>query len=458
MKLKFKKLMLGDLLLAGLSFYLALRIRFPVQEANSELFSKSLARPVVFIVVLISVSYVFEMYSLSKLRNTVQMLRQIVYSVLVSFLVLSGVVFLNPDWMIGRGLVAISLSLFIVLQLAWHLLFRKLFDLPYLAEKMVVIGTGATALQIGHLINSTADTNHCLVGYVAYERNGSIETAVPSGKVVGTLEHLLEIVTRFSVTKIIVVNSQQLGDSFSQHLLLNCKLLGVDIVDGPGYFESVTEKLMLENMDMNDLIYSSGFRRHPLGALVKRLFDISISVTGILLTLPLIPLICLMVKINSSGPVLYRQRRVGYMGKNFDIFKFRTMATDAELNSGAVWSQNNDPRIKPIGRFLRKSRLDEIPQLLNVLKGDMSFIGPRPERPEFVNSLQEQIPFYGKRHFIKPGITGWAQIKHPYGASVEESFEKLRYDLYYFKHMNPVLDTIIVLKTIKVVLSQFGGR
>jgi lipopolysaccharide/colanic/teichoic acid biosynthesis glycosyltransferase len=146
------------------------------------------------------------------------------------------------------------------------------------------------------------------------------------------------------------------------------------------------------------------------------------------------------------------------MGKHFTLFKFRTMAQDAESNTGAVWAQENDTRIRPIGRFLRKSRLDELPQLYNVLFGNMSFIGPRPERPEFVNKLQELIPFYAKRHFLKPGITGWAQIKHPYGASIEESYEKLRYDLYYFKNMNPVLDTMIFLKTIKVIVSQFGGR
>jgi lipopolysaccharide/colanic/teichoic acid biosynthesis glycosyltransferase len=183
-----------------------------------------------------------------------------------------------------------------------------------------------------------------------------------------------------------------------------------------------------------------------------------ISMIGIIFLIPFLPIIVLLVKLNAPGPLFYRQVRVGHMGKHFSLYKFRTMGQDAERATGAVWAQQNDPRIKPIGRFLRKSRLDEIPQLFNVLLGDMSFIGPRPERPEFVNKLQELIPFYAKRHFIKPGITGWAQINHPYGASTEESFEKLRYDLYYFKHMNPVLDTMIFLNTIKVVFSQFGGR
>lgn len=458
MKLKFKKLMAGDLLFAGLSFYLALRIRFNLPEAHVELFSKSLARPIVFMAVLIVVSYVFEMYSLSKQRNNVQLVRQILSSVFVSFMALSAIVFMNPGWMIGRGVVAISLVLFVILQLSWHLIYRRIFDLPYLAEKIVVVGNGEAAMRIGRLVESVTDANHALIGFVTYKHNGECATIVPQEAVLGEVEHLLEIVTRFSATKIIVVNPQHLEDSFSQHLLLNCKLLGLDLVDAPSYFEAVSEKLMLDSMDMKDLIYSTGFRRHPMGPTVKRIFDVAASLAGLLLMLPLVPIIILLVKINSPGPVLYRQTRVGYMGKSFNIFKFRTMSTDAEAVSGAVWAQNNDPRIKPIGKFLRKTRLDELPQLLNVLVGAMSFIGPRPERPEFVNSLQEQIPFYGKRHFLKPGITGWAQIKYPYGASKEDSFEKLCYDLYYFKHMNPVLDTIIILKTIKVVLSQFGGR
>lgn len=449
---------MGDLFFVGLSFYLALRIRFSLLDAHEELLSKSLARPFVFVTVLIVTSYFFEMYSLSKQRSMIQLLRQILCSTAVSFMVLTIVIFMNPDWMIGRGLVAISLVLFVFFQTGWHLLFRKIFGLPYLAEKIIIIGCDESSLQIGKLVSSVAYANHSLIGYITYAHNTDCETAVPPEKILGNVEQLLEIIKQYSATKIIVINPQHFDDSHSQHLLLNCKLLGLEIVDAPTYFETVTEKLMLEHMDLKDLIYSSGFRRHPMGTVIKRIFDVTASLIGLLLILPLIPVIILLVKINSPGPILYRQTRVGYMGKNFTILKFRTMGTDAELTSGAVWAKTNDPRLRPVGKFMRKTRLDEVPQLLNVLAGEMSIIGPRPERPEFVNSLQEQLPFYGKRHFLKPGITGWAQIMHPYGASKEEAFEKLRYDLYYFKHMNPVLDTVIILKTIKVIFSQFGGR
>ncbi len=449
---------MGDLLVAWLSFYLALYVRFGFSAAHTELFAKPLYRVTLYILVLVTVSYIFELYNVSKQRNNLDVLKKIVLSVQASFLGLSAVFFLNPEWMIGRGLLAISLFLFVCLQFSWHMLFRTLFNLPYLAQNIIVIGTGEMARRVGNLIESEGGVNHSLSGYVSYDHSGTDDLCVPREKVLGTVEHLLEISTQVSATEIIITNPEDLKDSYFQNILLNNKLLGMSISDVSSYYEAVTGKLMLENMDINALIYSAGFRRSTLLTATKRVVDVLISIYGILVALPLLPIIVILVKLNSPGPVLYRQVRVGHMGEQFTLYKFRTMDQDAEVESGAVWAQDNDPRISRIGRFLRRSRLDELPQLYNVIIGDMSFIGPRPERPEFVNMLQELIPFYSKRHFLKPGITGWAQIKHPYGSSVEEAFEKLRYDLYYLKNMGPILDTKIFLKTIKVILSQFGGR
>src|SRR6185369_7979167 len=190
----------------------------------------------------------------------------------------------------------------------------------------------------------------------------------------------------------------------------------------------------------------------------KRAVDIFLSVTGLLLTLPFFPLIALAIKLDSKGPIFFRQLRVGNREKQFMLYKFRSMRQDAELGSGAVWAEKNDPRVTSLGKFLRNSRVDEIPQLINVLKGDMSFVGPRPERPEFVEKLKQIIPYYSKRHFIKPGLTGWAQVRYPYGASVEDAVEKLRYDLYYIKNISAFLDTLIFFETIKVVLFGRGVR
>ena len=215
---------------------------------------------------------------------------------------------------------------------------------------------------------------------------------------------------------------------------------------------------MLESITPNWLIFSQGFHRTSLFSFCKRIVDIALSVTGLVLTLPFFPLIALAIKLDSNGPVFFRQLRVGNREKQFVLYKFRSMRQDAELGSGAVWAEKNDPRVTAFGSFLRNSRIDEIPQLINVLKGNMSFVGPRPERPEFVEKLKQIIPYYSKRHFIRPGLTGWAQVRYPYGASVEDAVEKLRYDLYYVKNITPFLDTLIFFETIKVVLFGRGVR
>lgn len=458
MGFKLKTLLMGDLFAAGLSFYFALYLRFGFKYAPYELFSKPLLRVVLYAVLLVTSSYIFDLYSVSKQRNNRDVMQKILQSVCVSFLGLSAIIFLNPDWMIGRGLLAISLSSFVLFQFGWHILFRMVFHLQYLAQHIIVVGTGQAAQKVGKLIKSAENVNHFLAGFVSCDESRASDVCVPDKMILGDMKQLLEIITRVSATELIITNSQQLENNFHKNLLLNSKLLGVEISDVPTYFERVTGKLMLENMDLNTLIYSAGFKRSSLVTAIKRFFDIMISAIGMVIALPIFPIIALLVKLNLPGPLFYRQVRVGYMGNNFTLYKFRTMSNDAESDSGAVWSQENDPRIRPIGKFLRKSRLDELPQLYNVLIGDMSFIGPRPERPEFVDKLQVGIPFYAKRHFLKPGITGWAQIKHPYGASVEDSFEKLRYDLYYFKHMNLIMDAKIFLKTIKVIILQYGGR
>jgi sugar transferase (PEP-CTERM system associated) len=240
--------------------------------------------------------------------------------------------------------------------------------------------------------------------------------------------------------------------------VLNCKFNGVEVIDAPSFYEELTGKLLLENMNPSSFIFCQGFKLNAPLRVYKRVFDVFFSVITIILVAPLIPLIALMIKLDSRGPVFFRQLRVGAKEKQFVLYKFRTMREDAESTTGAVWSQKNDPRITRLGRLLRKTRLDEIPQLYNVLRGDMSFIGPRPERPEFIEALKELIPYYSERHFVKPGITGWAQVKYSYGSSIEDTIEKLRYDLFYIKHVSLFFDLLIIMETIKVVMFGRGAR
>ena len=220
----------------------------------------------------------------------------------------------------------------------------------------------------------------------------------------------------------------------------------------------MTGKLLLENIQPSWFLFGDGFRVTDSMRFGKRLLDIALSLLGIVLVAPLLPLIALAIKLDSPGPALFRQLRVGEGEKLFQVAKFRTMRQDAEAATGAVWAQKNDPRVTRLGRFLRKSRLDELPQLFNVLMGTMSLVGPRPERPEFVEKLEQRIPYYAKRHFVKPGVTGWAQVRYPYGASEEDALEKLRFDLYYVKNYSLLFDLTILLETVKVCLFGRGGR
>jgi sugar transferase (PEP-CTERM system associated) len=240
--------------------------------------------------------------------------------------------------------------------------------------------------------------------------------------------------------------------------VLKCKLRGIEVLDAMTFYERVTGKLMIENINPSWFIFSDGFRLTPFMRVSKRLVDVVLALFGLIIAAPFLPLIALAVRLESPGPILFRQLRVGEGERYFHLYKFRSMRQDAEKDTGAVWASKNDPRVTRLGRFMRKTRIDEIPQLFNVLKGEMSFVGPRPERPEFVEGLTEMIPYYSNRHCVKPGVTGWAQVRYSYGASAEDALEKLRYDLYYIKNYSLLLDIYIFFATFRVVLGARGGR
>jgi exopolysaccharide biosynthesis polyprenyl glycosylphosphotransferase len=240
--------------------------------------------------------------------------------------------------------------------------------------------------------------------------------------------------------------------------LLSLKSSGVVVQDGTDVYEAITGKIPIESLRLGWLLFSPGFHVSQFLLLYKRIAAVIVSTIGLSLSLVLLPFVVLLIKLTSPGPLLYRQKRVGKNGVLFDCYKFRTMRADAEADSGPTWAGDEDPRITPVGKFLRKSRIDEIPQLWNVLKGDMYLVGPRPERPEFVDWLNREIPHYNLRHSVRPGITGWAQIRYRYGSSVEDAKEKLRYDLFYVKNMSPGLDLLIFLETIKIILLGRGAK
>ena len=240
--------------------------------------------------------------------------------------------------------------------------------------------------------------------------------------------------------------------------LLDLRQEGVRVEEATNWLEKMSGKIEVEQLNPSWLIYAEGFRFSVPFRVARRLLNFTVALVGLVLSLPLLPFIVLAVKLGSPGPALYRQKRVGRGGKIFDCYKFRTMRQDAEADTGATWALDDDPRITRVGKFLRFSRLDEIPQLWCVLKGDMHFVGPRPERPEFVQWLEKEIPYYGVRHMVRPGITGWAQVKYKYGNTLDDAREKLQYDLFYIKNASPTLDLWIMFQTIKIVLLGRGGQ
>jgi sugar transferase (PEP-CTERM system associated) len=453
-----------DVLLSAVALFTSAVVRLGYFETQQKLYeSNSLYSLVVFIVVALFASHLMDVYDLDKNRKKREILINIMFGTVTSFSFLSIAYYLYPDIMLGRGVVLLSLVFFASFQFSWHACYLSGRNNQRFAQRVLVLGTGSLAAQIGDLVSSHK-RNLVLAGYTACA-NGGVASherewdtiRVPQEQLVGSSDGLVEA-ARHSHADILVVALSERRGVFPLADVLKCKLNGIQIMDAPSFYEYVQGKLMLETITPSWFIFSTGFRRTTIFNMAKRTVDIVLASIGLMLTLPFFPFIALAIKLDSPGPVFFRQIRVGSREVPFLLYKFRTMQQDAETGTGAIWSQKNDPRVTRLGRFFRGSRIDEIPQLINVLKGEMSFIGPRPERPEFVEKLKQVIPYYSKRHFIKPGLTGWAQVRYPYGSSIEDAVEKLRYDLYYTKNICPFLDTLIFFETIKVVLFGRGGR
>ena len=445
--------MLGDILFAIVALLAASLLRFGSLQQVMVTKGHVGVNTAIFISVLIFSSFLLEIYGNELKRGKKEIVVRACVALAVSYLILSALYYNVSNIMFGRGIFLLSLIVFGLLQITWHIGYTFWLNIPGMAKKVLILGTGPLAKRIGDIITST-NHRHTLSGYVSL---ASESVQVPLSAIVANVDELTERIREERVHKLVVSLSERRG-IFPVDVVLNCKFNGVEVIDAPSFYEELTGKLLIENMNPSSLIFCQGFRLNASLKLYKRAFDICFSLIGLFFALPLFPLIALMVRLDSAGPVFLRQVRVGARQRPFVLFKFRTMRQDAESATGAVWAQKNDSRITRVGGLLRKTRLDEMPQLYNVLRGDMSFIGPRPERPEFTEQLKEIIPYYSERHYVKPGITGWAQVKYPYGASIEDAVEKLRYDLFYIKHVSFFLDLLIMLETIKVVVLGRGGR
>jgi sugar transferase (PEP-CTERM system associated) len=310
------------------------------------------------------------------------------------------------------------------------------------------------ALTIARQIRAQHDFAYRIVGFLEEPSSGDVPAVGLS--VLGTAADLPRLIVQHEVDRIVVCLADRRGRLPIQELL-QAKLSGVRVEDAATTYERITGKILTDGLKPSWLIFSDGFRASRATRVAKRVLDMALAGLGLVVAAPLMLLTAIAIRLDSPGPILYRQERVGEGGRVFTLCKFRSMRADAESGT-PVWAKDKDDRVTRVGRFIRLTRLDELPQLWNVVRGDMSFVGPRPERPYFVQQLAAGIPFYMERHAVRPGVTGWAQVKYRYGASVEDAMEKLRYDLYYIKHLSIVFDVTIVIDTVKVILSGRGAK
>jgi sugar transferase (PEP-CTERM system associated) len=402
-------------------------------------------------------SHWFDLYDTALLNTKAELyFRSLMVPGVLAF-VLAGVDFVRPSYLLGAGPSEVGrfgpsevgLVILTVALIGWRLGFTWLVQLPILVERVYVLGTGERAQRLVQGLRQNPDIGVEIAGWT-----GKMEGAVTRDSVAADL---MEVADRQKVHRVIVAMPDRRGTIPMQELL-ELRKQGVKIEEATSWLEKMSGKIEVENLYPSWLVFGEGFRRSTAFIWTRRGLSFIISLVGLILALPLFPFIILAIRLDSKGPVFYTQTRVGKNGRLFKVVKFRTMREDAEAANGAQWAGNNDPRVTRIGKFLRTSRLDEIPQLWCVLKGDMAFVGPRPERPEFIEMLSKQIPFYGVRHMVRPGLTGWAQVKYKYGSTVEDAREKLQYDLFYIKNASIGLDLLIMFLTVKTVLLGRGAQ
>lgn len=400
--------------------------------------------------------YIFDLYDFQRLRQRVTVCVRVSQAIGLASITLAVLFYAVPQVMLGRGVFLVSLLLMLSVMTLWRFWTMWLLGHPKLAERVLILGTGKAAVDIARVALERIELGYHIVGFVGDDPT-AVGKSLINPKVVGLTSNLEELVRSNTPDRIVVAVGDQRG-RLPLDPLLRLKLQAdVAVEDSTSFYERLTGKISTDMLRPSWLIFAGTSRHHRLYKRTQRLIDVLCALIGLVLSAPIMALTAALIRLESRGSVLYTQERVGAHNRAFTIFKFRSMKVDAEKN-GPTWASESDPRTTRIGRVIRKLRIDELPQFVNVLRGDMSFIGPRPERPVFVQELERQIPFYPQRHLIKPGLTGWAQIRYPYGASLEDAVEKLQYDLYYIKNQSLLLDAIILFETVRIVLFGRGAR
>ncbi len=446
-------LLISELLLIAGSFVLASYFVLQVDPADYLLYDGGLVSIAVVLASILIGLYLQDLYSDVRVTSKVVLLQQLCLVIGIAFLIEGFISYVDKSLRLPARVMAGGSLLTMSSVFLWHSFFSAY--VLQVSERLLLVGGSSVLVDIARFIRAHPEKGFSVTGYVDDGHEGDSE--LPGGKILGPVASLREIV-RATRPNRIVVGMFERRQRMPMSDLLELRLSGHIIEEAATVYERVCGRVSIKELRPSQLIYSGelGPRRQTL--LYQNIGNIVVACVGMLVALPLMLLSALAVRLTSSGPVLYRQQRIGLDGVPFTVYKFRSMYVDAEAHTGAVWATKDDPRVTRVGRILRKLRFDELPQLFNVLRGEMSIVGPRPERPEFVKALSEQIPYYRQRHCVRPGITGWAQINYKYGDTLEDTMTKLEYDLFYIKNLSFRLDTYIIFHTLKAMLLSRGAQ
>lgn len=452
----------GSLLLIGMiehlflifAIYIALFLRWADADNISVTLQEHLPEAITFATIFTFTMFALGLYSKDYVTGLGTVFTRLIFSFLIGFIALALIFFIYPDLAIWRSAIAIAFVIGIVGIMLIRWVYLQVADIETFKRRIVVLGVGRQAAKIEQLEKRDKTHGFRITGFVPMSDR---EVQIAGDRNVWGNMSLVDLCKQQGVEEIVVAVDDRRG-GIPTRALLDCKLAGFSVTDYSTFWERESGKVDLDSLHPSWLIFSDGFPGGWLQAMIKRMFDVLASVALLIAAAPIMLLTVVGVKLSGPGPVFYRQERVGLNGEPFMLLKFRSMREDAEADGVPRWAAVGDSRITPFGNFMRKSRIDEIPQIFNVLKGEMSFIGPRPERPYFVDQLREAIPYYLERHRVKPGISGWAQLNYPYGASVDDAKEKFQFDLYYIKNYSLFLDLIVLIQTARVVLWPNGAR
>jgi sugar transferase (PEP-CTERM system associated) len=400
--------------------------------------------------------YLFDLYDFIVMHDRRELVLRLVQALGLAWIALALAFYMFPGLMLGRGISLIALPLALALMVGWRVSIHWFLGHPDFGERILIVGSGNLAVELAREVLNRPDAGYRIVGFFGNDAE-LLGKSLINPRVIGLTEQLDEIVKREDIDRIVVAMGERRGQ-LPTDKLLQLSLAGhVSIEEGATFYERVTGRVSLNMIRPSWLIFTGRGRQIRLASLTRSAVHWLVAFVGLFLSLPIVAVTAILIKLDSRGPVFYKQERVGKNGRHFVLAKFRSMGVDAET-AGPVWATKDDDRTTRVGRIIRKVRIDEIPQFWNILRGEMSFVGPRPERPHFVAQLAQEIPYYEQRHLIAPGLTGWAQIKYPYGASIEDARQKLQYDLFYIKNHSLILDAIVLFETIKIILFGRGAQ